>query len=100
MRRLRADNDRLTELAASRAVRLAGANQYVETLTRQKRRLQDNHDSLLRVVAAHITTGASPEQLRTAVVRAGFRAELEYALLEIPENTRRQATAGEEVTPA
>ncbi|WP_329131453.1 hypothetical protein OG552_10245 [Streptomyces sp. NBC_01476] len=85
---LRRENERLTDLAASRATRLTDVTRYVETLTAQKRRLQARHDALIDLIAAHVTNGTHRDQLRAAVTDAGFRAELEYALLGIPTNTR------------
>lgn len=89
----------LDRLAASRGERLTGATERARQLTDQKRRVMRRQDDLLKVVAVAITARTSPEQLRKAMLTAGFRAELEYALLEIPENTR-PVKADQEVTPA
>lgn len=85
---------------SARGEQVAEADDRVRTIGDQKRRLQGRHDDLLRVVADHIASGTGREQLRTAMVGAGFRAELEYALLEVPECTRPVAAVAQEVTPA
>lgn len=92
--RLRQEKQRLSDLAASRGERLTEATRYIEVLTAQRRRHLRRHADLVNVIAAHITTGTTPEELRKATVRAGFRAELEYALLEqAPAKTHERTTA-------
>lgn len=96
--RLRAENRRLILLAASRAERLASTTKYAEITTRQKRQLQRRHDEVLNIIAIHITGGATSTELQNAMLRAGFRAELEYALLGVAPNTQAAVTRAASTT--
>jgi hypothetical protein len=91
-RTLRADVQRLTSLADSRLERTQEAVAYASLLLDQKLRLHAQHDALLQVIATHLTPA-----LRAAVEGAGFRAELEYALLD-PRHTGARTPAGPPTT--
>jgi hypothetical protein len=87
----------LERLSSSRGERLTEVTRYADTLIEQHRRHIARQDALVQIIAVHLTSGTNREQLRAAMERAGFRAELEYALLDLAPNDK-PATAAKGAT--
>lgn len=90
---VRADNHRLRRLADSRGQQVGDQRKHITVLTDNQARLIRRHGDLMQLVALHIVTSGHPEQLRAALLRAGFAAELEYALHETNSTAHQEATS-------
>jgi len=84
---------RLQALADARLFKIQVQRTHHEITASQRSKAWRTYGSAMDIIATHITTRGSHDQLQAALERAGHGPELRYALLDHPVNEQPEVTA-------